>query len=83
MPACWCLVNVIGTTGKSLVKRVILAPPVAGSRLVVCGEPGIGTSRAAWEAVAGVLAGGPGIPADRSRAGHPAVSSGTLSPLPG
>jgi hypothetical protein len=37
--------------------RVILAPPVAGSRLVVVrGEPGTGTSRAAWEAVAGVLA---------------------------
>jgi uncharacterized protein YidB (DUF937 family) len=37
--------------------RVILAPPVAGSRLVVVrGEPGTGTSRAAWEAVADVLA---------------------------
>ncbi len=39
---------------------VILAPPVAGSRLVVVrGEPGTGTSRAAWEAVAGVLTGWP------------------------
>jgi hypothetical protein len=37
--------------------RVILAPPVAGSRLVVVrGEPGAGTTRAAWEAVADVLA---------------------------
>jgi hypothetical protein len=37
--------------------RVILAPPVAGSRLVVVrGEPGAGTTRAAWEAVAGLLA---------------------------
>ncbi len=40
--------------------RVILAPPAAGSRLVVVrGEPGTGTSRAAWGAVAGVLAGWP------------------------
>jgi hypothetical protein len=40
--------------------RVILAPPVVGSRLVVVrGEPGTGTSRAAWEAVAGALAGWP------------------------
>ncbi len=37
--------------------RVILAPPVAGSRLlVVRGEPGTGTTRAAWEAVAELLA---------------------------
>jgi hypothetical protein len=37
--------------------RVILAPPVAASRLVVVrGEPGTGTSRAAWEAVAELLA---------------------------
>jgi len=37
--------------------RVILAPPVSGSRMVVVrGEPGTGTSRAAWEAVADVLA---------------------------
>ena len=37
--------------------QVILAPPVARSRLVVVrGEPGTGTSRAAWEAVADVLA---------------------------
>ena len=37
--------------------RVILAPSVAGSRLVVVrGEPGAGTTRAAWEAVADVLA---------------------------
>ena len=37
--------------------RVILAPPVADSRLVVVrGEPGAGTTRAAWEAVAGLLA---------------------------
>jgi len=37
--------------------RVQLAPPVAGSRLVmVRGEPGSGTSRSAWEAVADVLA---------------------------
>ena len=37
--------------------RVILAPPVAGSRLVVVrGEPGTGTTRAAWEAVAELLA---------------------------
>jgi hypothetical protein len=37
--------------------RVILAPPVARSRLVVVrGEPGTGTSRAAWEAVAELLA---------------------------
>jgi uncharacterized protein YidB (DUF937 family) len=37
--------------------RIILAPPVADSRLVVLrGEPGTGTSRAAWEAVADVLA---------------------------
>jgi hypothetical protein len=40
--------------------RVILAPPVAGGRLVVVrGEPGTGASRAASEAVAGVLAGCP------------------------
>jgi hypothetical protein len=37
--------------------RVQLAPPVSGSRLVVVrGEPGSGTSRSAWEAVADVLA---------------------------
>ena len=37
--------------------RVILAPPVADSRLVVVrGEPGAGTTRAVWEAVAGLLA---------------------------
>jgi len=37
--------------------RAILAPPVADSRLVVVrGEPGTGTTRAAWEAVADVLA---------------------------
>ena len=37
--------------------RVILAPPVADGRLVVVrGEPGTGTSLAAWEAVADVLA---------------------------
>ena len=37
--------------------RVILAPPVARSRLVVVrGEPCTGTSRAAWEAVAELLA---------------------------
>jgi hypothetical protein len=37
--------------------RAHLAPPVAGSRLVVVrGEPGSGTSRSAWEAVADVLA---------------------------
>src|SRR6516164_3213908 len=37
--------------------RVLLAPPVADSRLVVVrGEPGTGTSRAAWEAVAELLA---------------------------
>ena len=37
--------------------RVILAPPVADSRLVVVrGEPCTGTSRAAWEAVAELLA---------------------------
>ena len=37
--------------------RVILAPPVARSRLaVVRGEPCTGTSRAAWEAVAELLA---------------------------
>jgi len=37
--------------------RVILAPPVAGSRLVVVrGDPCTGTSRAAWEAVAELLA---------------------------
>ena len=37
--------------------RVILAPPVADSRLVVIrGEPGTGTTRAAWEAVAELLA---------------------------
>ena len=37
--------------------RVILAPPVASSRLVVVrGEPGTGTTRAAWETVAEVLA---------------------------
>jgi hypothetical protein len=37
--------------------RITLAPPVAGSRLVIVrGEPGTGTSRAAWEAVADVLA---------------------------
>lgn len=37
--------------------RVILAPPVARSRLVVVrGEPGTGTTRAAWEAVTDVLA---------------------------
>ena len=37
--------------------RVILAPPVASSRLVVVrGEPGTGTTRAAWEAVAELLA---------------------------
>ena len=36
--------------------RVILAPPVADSRLVVVrGEPCTGTSRAAWEAVAELL----------------------------
>ena len=40
--------------------RVIPEPPVAGRRLVVVrGEPGTGTSRAAGEAVAGVLAGWP------------------------
>ena len=37
--------------------RVILAPSVAGSRLVVVrGEPATGSTRAAWEAVADVLA---------------------------
>jgi len=37
--------------------RVILAPPVADSRLVVVrGEPGTGTTRAAWEVVAELLA---------------------------
>ena len=36
--------------------RVILAPPVADSRLVVVrGEPGTGTTRATWEAVAELL----------------------------
>jgi hypothetical protein len=40
--------------------RLNLAPPVAGSGLVmVRGEPGTGTSRAAGEAVAGVLTGWP------------------------
>jgi hypothetical protein len=60
--------------------RVILAPPVARSRLVVVrGEPGTGTSRAAWEAVAGVLADWPleyprtaAALAERLRAGIPA-----------
>ena len=37
--------------------RLIVAPPVEASRLVVVrGEPGTGTTRAAWEAVAGELA---------------------------
>jgi hypothetical protein len=47
--------------GAAIVSlRVILAPPVADSGLVVVrGEPGTGTSRAAGEAVAGVLAGWP------------------------
>ena len=62
------------------VLRRILAPPVAGSRLVVLrGEPGTGTSRAAWEAVADLLADWPleyprtaAALAERLQAGIPA-----------